>query len=145
MSRIRSHDADSDRPEIVVVDQLQEKLRASNNCNTRNFRVFICCSLVGQDIRIPCSLVGQDIRLSPERPGFESRRGKRGPDGMPSRPRPVFDLLGTLLFLFNEKADTISWEVHSGIAPDMHLGGEVDIRNRRDFSRFDPSPGEAPL
>ena len=24
-------------------------------------------------------------------------------------------------------------------------GGEVDIRGRRDFSRFDPSPGEAPL
>ena len=26
---------------------------------------------------IPCSLVGQDIRLSPERPGFESRRGNQ--------------------------------------------------------------------
>ena len=25
------------------------------------------------------------------------------------------------------------------------LGGVLDIRGRRDFSRFDPSPGEAPL
>ena len=51
------------------------------------------------------SLVGQDIRLSPERPGFESRRGKRDERGVIANlhrePR-------SLLFL--KKDDTISWE-----------------------------------
>ena len=37
----------------------------------------------------------------------------------------------------------VFWDWDPGLA--VSLGGVVDIRGRRDFSRFDPSPGEAPL
>ena len=45
-----------------------------------------------------------------------------------------------ILFIAKAEKPSVLGRVLYGVHP-----GVLDIRGRRDFSRFDPSPGEAPL
>ena len=58
----------------------------------------------------PCSLVGQDIRLSPERPGFESRRGKMAQTNQALVSKHAFFRSATHLFSNEEKKTCVKWK-----------------------------------